>query len=73
MTTKNTAFVVTDEDGNISWSDKTEAAETFDSFKAAEKRAKGLAKFAPGRATHIYELAAEVIVPTMPVKTTRAK
>lgn len=67
-----TNFVVTDEDGNISWSDKTEAAESFDSFKAAEKRAKELAGLAPGQTIHIYELAAEVVVPTLPVRTTRA-
>jgi hypothetical protein len=68
-----TAFVVTDEEGNISWSDKTEAAETFPTFAAAEKRAKGLASLAPGQAIRVYALAAEVVVPTLPVRTTRAK
>ncbi len=59
--------VVTDEDGNISWSDKTEAAETFKTFAAAEKRAKGLAESTPGRTINIYSLAAEVMAPVSPV------
>lgn len=64
-------FVVTDEDGNISWSDKTESAETFKTLDAAGKRAKGLAKLSPGRTICVYELTAEVIAPVSGVRVTR--
>lgn len=56
-------YVVTDEDGNISWSAKTEASETFKGFAAAEKRAHEMAKFAPGQTISIYGLEGEVIAP----------
>lgn len=56
-------YVVTDENGEISWSAKTEASETFKTFATAEKRARALAESAPGRTISIYGLAAEVIAP----------
>lgn len=66
-----TKFAVTDEDGNISWSKKAKSPEAFPTFAAAERRAKGLAELSPGRVICVYTLAAEVIVPTSAVKTTR--
>ncbi len=64
-------FVVTDGEGNVSWSDKTEAAESFKTFDAAEKRAKDLAKTAPGETISVYALAAEVGSSVGPVITRR--
>lgn len=54
-------FVVTDEDGEISWSSTADQAETFTTFAAAEGRAKALAEAAPGRTIGIYSLVAEVV------------
>ena len=59
-------YVVTDENGEISWSAKAEASETFKSFTTAEKRAHELAKTAPGQTISIYGLAGEVIAPVSP-------
>lgn len=56
-------FVVTDEEGNISWSAKKEAPESFNTFGRAESRAKELASFAPGKEIGIFELAATVKAP----------
>lgn len=52
-------FVVTDEEGNISWNSKTEKPETFKTFKAAKARSVELANSAPGEKIRIYELTAE--------------
>lgn len=57
------AYVVVDEEGNMSWNDKTEKPENFVTFKTAEKRARELAEFAPGKPIKIYELMATAIVP----------
>lgn len=58
-------YVVTDEDGCISWSGKTKAAESFKTFEAAEKRATELAKCSPGRPIGVYALAATVEAPVL--------
>lgn len=52
-------FVVTDEDGNISWNSDKDAAETFRTFKSAKARSVALAECAPGQSIRIYELTAE--------------
>lgn len=56
-------FVVIDENGEVSWSDKPEGAESFKTFDAAEKRAKDLAKTSPGETIGVYGLLASVTVP----------
>jgi hypothetical protein len=64
-------FVVTDGNGDVSFSAKTERAETFRTFKAARARAEELAASDPGEAIKIYELTAESVVPLKPVETSR--
>ncbi len=59
-------FVVTDEEGNVSWDATTEAPETFKTFATAQRRAKGLAILAPGCIINIYGLIAEVMAPVSP-------
>jgi hypothetical protein len=54
-----TEYVVTDHEGDISWSDKTEKPETFRTWKAATARAVALAKIIPGKTIGIYELVGE--------------
>ncbi len=65
-------FVVTNADGEISWSAKTEAAETFKTFGAAAARAKALAQSEPGKPIRVYTLEAEIVAPIGPLKVTRA-
>ena len=68
-----TEYIVRDDEGNVSFSDKTEATESFKTFRSAEKRAKELAGFAPGKAIGIYELVAETVVPVKPSETLRKR
>jgi len=56
-------YVVTDEDGNVSWNEKKEQAEFFKTNGAAEKRAAELAKDAPGQEIKIYGLVEIVSLP----------
>lgn len=58
-----TIYIVCDENGNTSYSDKTEAPESFATFRAAEKRAKELAATSPGETIGVFELVGEVIAP----------
>jgi hypothetical protein len=64
-------YIVRDEEGNISWSERPEGPESFKTFRAAERRAKELAALAPGKAIGIYELVAETTVPIGAVATGR--
>lgn len=64
-------YVVTDEEGNVSWNDKTEKAESFKTFEAAKKRAANLAEYAPGREIGIYELVGRVSALVGPLKVSR--
>lgn len=66
-------YVVTDHDGNISWSAETEAAETFSTFDAAKDRAEDLATDNPGETICIYELTAETCCAVSAATTARAK
>jgi hypothetical protein len=66
-----TEYIVYDETGHVSYSDKVEEPERFKTFAAAEKRAKELAKDAPGQPIRIYELVAETVVPTGAAETGR--
>lgn len=66
-----TKFVVIEGDGSVSWSAKTDAAESFPTFAAAEKRAIELAKCEPGDKIGIYTLHAEVTAPVGKVTTTQ--
>lgn len=68
----NKEYVVLDEEGNVSFNDKTKRPEVFKSFKAAKKRSHVLATCAPGREIKIYELTAETIAPVKPAETSRA-
>lgn len=54
-----TEFVVTDEEGAISFDSKGEKNETFKTMKAASERARELAKTAPGASIRIYQMVAE--------------
>lgn len=65
-------FVVTDGEGNISWSAKTESTEKFSTFKAAKKRAEELAASEPGTIINIYELTAQAVAPVGRTETKRA-
>lgn len=56
-----TNYIVCDETGNVSYSAKTEAPESFTTFRAAEKRAKELADTSPGQTIGIFELVGEAI------------
>lgn len=66
---ERTEFVVTDHEGNISYNPDKEEAESFTKFSVAEKRAQDMARSFPGERIAIYELCAEVIVPTGGVET----
>lgn len=59
----NREFVVIDSDLAISWSRKTDSAESFSTYAAAEKRAKALAESEPGTVVGIYQLVAETTAP----------
>lgn len=55
-------YVVTDQDGNVSYDDDdAERPQKFRSFKAAKARAEELAKLAPGEIISIYELTATTL------------
>lgn len=58
-----TEYVVTDEEGSISFDDKKHESETFRTFKAASKRAEALAHCSPGESIRIYGMVAECIAP----------
>lgn len=66
-------YVVTDENGNVSYKAEGEAAEKFGTFDAAKKRAEGLADLSPGFTICIYELTAEVRCAVSAPSTSRAK
>lgn len=69
-----TEFVVIDHDGNVSFGiiDKRDAEpESFPTFAKAEKRAKELAGYEPGKSIKIFELTGEVIAPVGPIKSFR--
>ena len=63
MTPMKQQFVVTDNEGNISFSAKRDAPETFKSWATAKARAAELANSAPGEKIGIYQIVAEVIAP----------
>lgn len=60
----NRKFVVVDNDSNLSWDGKAEAAEFFTSFAQAKKRAEAGAATTPGEEWDVYEIVATVEVPT---------
>lgn len=66
-----TKYVVIDTEGNASFDPKGDLPEDFTSFRAAEKRAKEIAKTAPGETIRIYELTAEVTVPVGKIESYR--
>lgn len=67
-------YVVIDHEGNVSYGmqDKRDAEpESFKTYRAAEKRAKELAGYAPGETIGVYELTGEVVAPVGKVESTR--
>ncbi len=58
-----TRYVVTDREGNISFSTKTNLAECFHTWGAAEKRAREIADLDRGYTIRIFKLCAEVEAP----------
>lgn len=62
-------FVVIDQEGNVSWNEKTEKGENFSTFKAARKRAEEIAASEPGGVVSVYELTAESLCAVAPVET----
>ena len=69
-----TRYIVCDGDGNVSYSVKNEAPESFKRFRGkngAEQRAKALAGSEPGSTVRIYELTAEATAAVKPVEVKR--
>lgn len=56
-------FVVIDAEGIVSYCDKTEASEAFNSLRAAEKRAREIAVSDAGKPVGIYQLVEKVTAP----------
>lgn len=56
-------WVVITEGGNTSWSEETDAAESFPSVEAAVERATQLGRASPGETFGIYQLVVGVKVP----------
>ncbi len=51
-------FVVTDEEGSISWDSKMNSPQLFQTFAAAKKRSVELAECAPGQPIRIFKMVA---------------
>lgn len=64
-------FVVCDEIGNTSYSEKNTTPERFNKFETAKKRAEGLAKQSPGIEIYIYEAVAFAKTPVGKTETSR--
>lgn len=67
---KKPTYVVVDERGEVSWGED-EKPQTFGKFRDAEKRAKELAKCAPGQEIGVYELVATTSAPVGAAETGR--
>ncbi len=58
-----TFYVIDSVERSVSWDDKTEKGERFSSQKAAEKKAKELAEYEPGKMFEIVQVIAKVECP----------
>lgn len=64
-------FVVTNGEGDISWSAKSDKAEKFSTWKAAKARASEIAQSEPGSTVSIYELTAQTTCAVAAPETSR--